>query len=90
MKITTESGTTYTIRNGICRRRGSDGCESVFKVWVLKALDRDTITTWDEVRDAPSYATPVVGKAIYIAGRDEFWLSTNIVSIEEAEQDEDE
>lgn len=82
MRIVTESGATYSIENGVCYKTGHDGEKhSPFKVWVTKAIDPNA-KTWDEVYDAP-LGPPEIGKRMYVAGKDDFWLSTVVVSIEE-------
>lgn len=82
MKIATESGATYDIVNGICYKTGHDGEKhSPFKVWVTKAVD-PSAATWDEVHAFPD-GPPEIGKRMLIMGKDEFWLSTVVVSIQE-------
>lgn len=80
MRITTESGAVYVLDSGICYKTGHDGEEySPFKAWFIKALDDDTFT-WDQLRDLPNTG-PVIGKRMYISGKEDWWVSTKVISI---------
>lgn len=80
MKVTTETGSVYQIDDGFCVKMDADGHRiDSFKAWTIKAVP-DEVTTWDEVH-ALSPSEPEIGKRMYIAGRDVFWVSTRVVSI---------
>lgn len=83
MKITTESGAVYDIdERHICTKTDKYGfVHAPFKVWYMKAIDAD-VQTWNEVYDT-EMGEPEIGKRMYVVGRDESWLSTVVVSIEE-------
>jgi hypothetical protein len=87
MKITTESGSIYDIdSHGICRKFNKTGdCIDSFKVFVIKpvTVSDKNIKTWDDLRALPE-GNLEVGKRLYIGGRDTWWISTPIVSIEES------
>jgi hypothetical protein len=83
MKITTKSGAVYSIDNetGILKKTDAEGTlVSVYKVFFMKAVPL-TVTTWDEVYDLPN-SEPEVGKLLYTSGKDDSWLSTEVVSID--------
>ena len=86
MIIKTASGAVYTIKHGICYKVGSDGCTyAPFKVYTTKAVPLN-VKTVREVHATPE-GKPEIGKLLYVSGRDDDWLSTEVVSIEEG-QDE--
>ena len=81
MKITTESGAVYDITDGFCVKTGHDGeVHSPFKVWVLKPFPEDT-PDWDALQALPT-GEPVIGQRMYIAGKDEWCISTKVVSVD--------
>lgn len=81
-KITTEAGSVYNIdEHGICRKVGSDGTlVSVFKAWSIKKVP-DEVETMDEVWKLED-SEPEIGYRMYIAGRDEWWVSTKVSEVE--------
>lgn len=80
MRITTETGSVYEIDDGLCIKKNAEGERiDAFKVWVMKPVP-DDITTWEEIHDLPQ-GEPEVGKRLYLAGRDVFWISTQVVSV---------
>lgn len=85
-KITTKSGTVYQIANGRCQR--GDGAYSYFtliqKPYCIKNEDLEGVTTWKEIYALEKHPVQV-GMCLYVSGRDEWWLSTPITSIEEIE-----
>ena len=71
----------YTIDDGLCTKTDAEGNRvDVFKVWTMKSVP-DEVTTWEQVHELP-YGFPEVGKRLYIGGKDVFWISTKIISIE--------
>ncbi len=81
MRITTESGSVYEIRRGICRKYNSRGDHlDSFKPITTKAVP-DGVATLDELH-ALEAGEPQVGKRLYIAGISGWWISTPVVSIE--------
>lgn len=92
MKVTTESGAVYRIsEHRICYKTDHHGYHwSPFKIWTMKPIDPDNLpSTWEEVHALPS-GDPVIGMRLYVAGKDEWWFSTRVVSIEEDDNDNDE
>lgn len=87
MKITTESGSRYEIEDGgVCRKYNSNGTlMDSFKVFFKKAVPT-TVTSLGEVWDYPN-RDPEVGMLLYIGGKDGWWLSTEVISIEESKDD---
>ena len=85
MRITTESGAYYDIdERHICTKTDKYGyVHAPFKVWYTKAIDPN-VQTWDEVQ-ATEFSKPEVGKRMFLAGKDDSWLSTVVVKIEEDE-----
>lgn len=82
MKITTKSGGRYEIDDsGICRKYNEHGtCVDSFKVFFMKALPT-TVTNHGQVWDYPN-RDPEVGMLLYIGGKDGYWISTEVISIE--------
>lgn len=88
MLIKTESGSSYKITGGICRKYNDQGlCIDAFKVISMKSVPNEGINTFKDVFDLPQ-SKPEIGKRIHIAGFDSDWLSTLVVSIEYGEDDE--
>lgn len=89
MKVTTESGASYTLVNGICTKVDHEGYDcGAFKVWTMKAIDTQLVDgksmeeVWEVIYNTP-IGEPEVGKRLFLSGRDEWWISTPVVSIEE-------
>ncbi len=82
MIIRTESGSRYEIDDrNICTKYSPEGTKvDAFKVFFLKAIP-NTVKQMGEIWDYPS-GEPEVGKLLYIGGREGWWLSTEVVSIE--------
>jgi len=81
MRITTESGSTYSIQHNIVRKHDKDGrMVDAFKLLTMKSVPQVPIT-WEELHDIPE-TQPVVGQHAFISGRDNWWLTTKIVSID--------
>jgi hypothetical protein len=83
MKITTESGAEYTVRGGIWQKNNG----YAQKVWEMHCIHNEDLIRWFE-RESYEKLEVQVGKKLYITGKDEWWLSTPIVSIEMEEGDE--
>jgi len=84
MKIKTISGSLYDIDNvsGVCHKYDASGeCIDAFKAFYMKAIPT-TVKTLGEIWDYP-FSKPEVGKLLYISGRESWWLSTEVVYIEE-------
>jgi len=81
--ILTKSGSKYDIDpNGICRKYDSRGeMIDAFKVFYMRPVPLG-VGSMDEIFKLPE-AGPEIGKYLYIAGRDSWWLSTEVVGIEE-------
>lgn len=80
MKVTTESGALYEIRDGICTKTGHEGrVHGPFKVVVSRVVDNDVIL-WPQVYTSPE-GEPTVGKRWYVAGFDTSWLTTTVVDV---------
>jgi hypothetical protein len=84
-KATTKSGTVYQYENGFVRIIPKDGPEYTIKPWVMRAsnwlvkieLPWIAPNAWDDVH------RPIVGSHLYVASRDEWRISTTIVSVED-------
>ena len=81
MIIKTASGSRYEIADGnICRKFDGDGnLVDAFKVFKLKGVHKD-VHNFAEAIDAPD-CEPEVGMKLYAAGLDGWWLSTEIIEI---------
>lgn len=82
LKITTATGSTYTFNErGICVKHDSEGRGiDAFKLYSVKALP-DEVSSLQEIYDL-SESAPEVGKRLYVGGKDGWWISTPVVSIE--------
>lgn len=91
----TETGSTYTKTENCIKvtseRRGNFALRGP-----LQVVDRDSLIglpadeAWKKIFDSPRSEIPKVGKAIYIHGFSAWNLSTNVVSVEILEEEEDE
>lgn len=88
-KALTESGTLYDLdlRSGWVHIKPSgDGHVTMFRIWDFKNIPNDLLKLdWEIVRALPVSEVPVVGQRMYVAGKDDWRLSTPVVSIEEVE-----
>lgn len=84
MQILTKSGSRYEIdERGIVKKYNSEGVSvDAFKVYVMKAVPLN-VETMGEIWDLPE-SEPEVGKLLYVGGKDGWWLSTEVVSIEKS------
>lgn len=81
MKVTTETGSVYSIEHNLCTKVDKNGLRvDQFKVWIMKPVP-DYVTTWEEIRELPE-GEPVVGQRLYLSGREGWWISTRIVKVE--------
>lgn len=82
MKITTETGSVYTIdEHGICVKTDKKGNRiGAFKPFIMIPVSED-VKTLKEVFTL-SEGDPVVGKRLYISGLQVWWLTTPVVSVE--------
>jgi hypothetical protein len=85
MILTTESGSMYNLDGGFCIKNG----EFQFKIWWAYCFEltegmrtNDLPQPFDE-KDTGRRLPLQVGKCMYIGGKDGWWVSTPIVSIEE-------
>lgn len=91
IKITTESGSTYEIKHGICKKFDKEGYWlDSFKLLTLKPIlvEDSEIKSWADLRALPD-GEPQIGLRIYIGGFDSWWISTRVVSIESLEENND-
>ena len=83
MIITTRSGAVYTVRGSIWQK--NDGFAQ--KVLWMHCVHPEDFGLW--VDNLPyTHFEVQVGMKLYIGGKDEWWISTPIVSIEKEEGDE--
>ena len=82
MKITTETGSVYEIdEHGLCRKYDASGDHiDTFKVWYMVPVPNEVVSA-KEIYDLPK-GDPEIGKRLYIGGRDNWWVSTKVISIE--------
>lgn len=84
MIITTETGSIYDLRNGYCFKNG----EFQFKTWWAYCFEFEEGMTPEDIpkafidEDADRRLPLQVGKHMYIGGKDGWWVTTKIVSIE--------
>ena len=84
-KIITKTGSYYEIKNGRWRKNGRGAWEAV---WHADCVDRREIASLGELRDTPRLPIQV-GMSLYIGSMDSWWLSTEIVEIQEWADAED-
>jgi hypothetical protein len=81
MVITTQSGAKYRIVDGLCKKYDSDGIiVDVFKVWDMRAVEPG-LESWEDLAECNSEIQ--IGKRMYISGKDNWWITTPVVSITE-------
>lgn len=83
MRITTETGSVYNIDDhGICVKTDKDGNRiDAFKPFTMIPVPDGTKTLKD-VRELP-HGDPIIGQRLYLSGLNVWWLTTNVVSVEE-------
>lgn len=90
IKITTKSGSYYTIDRGYFAKNKTEW-HSIQELYFFDLGDIGIIRYWTEffakAKDMEKTYEPEVGKYMYISGRDVWWISTEIVSVEELSND---
>jgi len=83
MKITTETGSIYDInRDSLLCQKYSDGkLVDAFKAYFMRSVP-DSITSVEEIYELPE-GDLKLGDRLYISGKDNWWISTKMVRIEE-------
>lgn len=82
MKVTTESGSEYVFQAGVCIKNK----RHAFKVWSLKVVDPDTGYTWKDVWALPDVEQPEVGKRMYVSGKEDWYLTSPVVSVGDSDE----
>jgi hypothetical protein len=81
MKITTETGSKYLINDGFCTKIDINGKHvDSFKIWSMKPVPNVDVTLL-EVLEMPE-GEPKIGERLYVSGKETWWVSTKIVSVE--------
>lgn len=83
-KITTKSGSVYEIRGGRFTKNGKDMMSLYGNPFCISAEDLEKAENWVDIY-ASEHLPLQAGLCMYITGRDQWWLTTPIVSIEEEE-----
>ena len=90
IKITTKSGSYYTIDRGYFAKNKTEW-HSIQELYFFKLEDLPKFRSWTEFYEVSlnmlKISHPQVGLHMYISGRDVWWISTEIISIEEIEND---
>ena len=84
LKMTMESGSVYTYEHGIVVIHSAQGSKYAIKAWEFFAFDPEEYDKWDgifEFMDTVERKEPAVGRRVLVFGKDEWRLSTKIVSI---------
>lgn len=77
-EVTTASGTVYEIARTWWRRNGGEW----HKTWEFKsAVDPDSFPWSDVTHDWSDASVPEVGTHLYLAGKDSWYISTEVVSV---------
>lgn len=69
----------YEVSDGICRKYRNKVLVDSFKPYVVKAVPT-TVETMEQIYVLPE-SEPEIGKRLYMANRDAWWLSTPVVRI---------
>ncbi len=81
MRVRTESGAQYEIKDSLCVKTGSNGVKhSAFRVYSMKSVPPEFTGTISDIHLLPE-GIPTVGEHLFVSGRDEWWLSTKVVEI---------
>ena len=90
IKITTDSGSYYIIDDGYFNKNKTEW-HSIHQLFFFNFEDLGIVRNWQEFwtysENMPKTYEPEVGKHMYISGRDVWWISTKIVSVEELSDD---
>ena len=83
MKITTVTGSKYNIDReyGIWRKNGGIP-HRIDWMRAVPSEERKRIASWRDLEEHSEDREPLVGEHLYIGGSEAWWLSTEIVSIE--------
>lgn len=86
-KATTETGTTYTRTRGFVVVDSKRHGKTTIRLWsiMVALVDEDAVTLgtpWDNPEQWAVADEPVIGRRLYVSGRDEWRISTPIVSVE--------
>lgn len=83
---TTESGRTYTSKGSGILVSG----DGYYHNPVIRVVDRNEVSSWDDLLALPLVDEPVVGKSLFILtyGDSGWRLSTDIVSVEHVADEE--
>lgn len=87
MKIKTSSGSEYLIENGMFIKNNHQW-NSIWDMYFFDLKDLDvSIKSWETyfeyAKTMPKTYEPEVGKHMYISGKDVWWISTKIISVED-------
>lgn len=86
----TESGAIYGVdtERGSWRKAG-DGWST--RYWTFITFNRNAAAelTWETLNALPHANAPKIGEAMYFAGREDWQISTNVVSVELVDSLED-
>ena len=85
-KITTKSGSIYRLWNGRCSKNDNIMFTLIKEPYCIDYDDLKNAESWNDIFSAPKHPIQV-GMALYVHGKDEWWVSTPIVSIEETEDE---
>jgi hypothetical protein len=80
MKIITETGSIYDIDGNLCRKYRDGEIVDSFKVFFMRSIP-STVKDLPEIYDLPE-SEPKVGERLYLAGRNNWWISTRVERIE--------
>lgn len=79
--VVTETGTTYIFRGGRVNRNGVHSATfTVYDMKVAKHADVSNVP-WLAPEEWETNYTPRVGRRMFVAGKDEWWTSSNVVSV---------
>lgn len=85
----TKSGAVYRYEEGFLRISSEKaGHSSLIRPWVMKAVGHEVFTSngtldWGAIAEAENVEKPEIGKRFYVAGKEEWRLSTEILTVGE-------
>lgn len=80
--VTTESGARYEFRGRLMTKYDRTGeVVDIFKAYAIKAVPADVQDKSEIYKIPESY--PEVGKLLYVSGYEMWWLTTEVVAVEE-------
>lgn len=81
MVIVTETGSQYIIIDGLCVKKNKEGVSvDSFKIWSMKPVPHD-VKQVNQIFALPE-GKPTVGQRFYVAGKDSWWVTTRVVSVD--------